>query len=207
MAANTYRWSAERLSYLDARGNVVPDTTIRKAVEGFTRLAGAHMREYTQALQAGTITVEQWRALMRRDVKLAHSAAAIIAHGGREQMTPSDWGWVGQRVRQQYEYLTRFANGLVAREIPLDGRVVRRAGLYAESAKLTFEAMRSRDAQAAGFDQERNILGKNERHCKECPILADAGWVPAGSLPPIGERECRLGCRCVIARRRFSRAA
>lgn len=44
---------------------------------------------------------------------------------------------------------------------------------------------------------ERRILGKPKtEHCTDCPPLAAQGWVPVGTLPPIGATECGHMCLC-----------
>jgi hypothetical protein len=83
--------------------------------------------------------------------------------------------------------------------------MVARAQMYGRAAHSTFEAARSRDAEASGVEQEeRNITGSGDP-CTECPSLSARGWVPLGSLPPVGSRACLANCRCRIERRRVSR--
>lgn len=205
--ATGYRWSTSRLRYLDARGRLVPETTIRKAVDAYAQESADRLVALTQRLQDGELDIPTWRFEMAKEIKMVHTATAMIAHGGRNAMTPSDWGYVGQIIRKQYAFLNRFADALTTQAIPMDDRVLRRASLYGHTARLTFEQVRERDARLAGFDQERNRLGAAERHCTECPSLSKRGWVVSGTLPQIGDRQCRLGCKCVIERRIAPEAA
>jgi hypothetical protein len=195
-------WYADDLSYRDGRGRMVSDADVRTAVE---RIAGAmadDMARLTSQFRAGEMTQAAWRDAMANDVKLVHLAASMAANGGRAAMTASDWGFAGRIVRDQYAFLRGFADQVAAGTAGTDQQIEKRARMYATSARLTYEATRDRAAEAAGFDQEMNVLGGTEHSCEECPALSDQGWVPAGTLPPIGSRSCGLGCGCTIAHRR-----
>lgn len=197
-----FTWVAADLSYRDARGRAVSDADIRDAVERISDAMADDMARLTRQLQTGEMTHAAWTAAMARDVKVVHLAAGMAAGGGRNALSQSDWGFLGRLVRDQYAFLRGFAEQVASGEAGSDTQVERRARMYATSARLTFEAARDRAAARAGFDQERNVLGGAEHHCRECPSLAAQGWVEAGALPPIGSRSCGLGCRCVIERRR-----
>ena len=104
-------------------------------------------------LVGGEITLAEWEAAMRDEIKAMHTAAAAIAHGGWDQMTFSDWGRVGAEVRKQYEYLHRWAQTLaaeVAQGIPLsEAQIAARANMYGNSSRATY----SRISQVAiGID-------------------------------------------------------
>jgi len=77
-------------------------------------------------------------------VKSVHIGMAMLGKGGRAQMTPRDWGHVGQELRRQYQYLTKFA--LEAPDLS-PAQVAARAGLYMEAATASYERA---NAAAAG---------------------------------------------------------
>jgi hypothetical protein len=198
-------WHADDLSYRDSRGRTVSDADVRAAVERITDAMADDMARLTRQFRAGEMTQAAWRDAMANDAKLVHLAASMAANGGRSAMTAADWGFAGRIVRDQYAFLRGFVDQVAADTAGTDQQIERRAQMYATSARLTYEATRDRAAEAAGFDQEMNVLGGTEHHCTECPALSDQGWVAAGALPPIGARTCGLGCRCTIAHRRSAR--
>ena len=70
-------------------------------------------------------------------------------------MSQADYGRAGQRIREQYDYINRFAQQVASGEQKLDGTLTRRAQMYAEAGRNTYEATvwaemkkRGRDAGA-----------------------------------------------------------
>lgn len=59
------------------------------------------------------------------------------------------------------------------------------------------EVARARIAREREAVEERRILGIAD-HCHDCPPLAEMGWRPIGSLPPIGQTECGPHCHCLF---------
>lgn len=181
-------------------GRAIAATSVRAAVDRLADETSVRMASLTRRLIDREITIATWQAQMMRLSKDTLLAAAVVARGGRERMRPADWGYVGRVLRDQYAYLQRFALQLAAGSAPADGRAENRARLYGQQARVIYEQMQAREAQARGWDQEQNVLHPAE-HCDECLALADLGWVRAGTLPPIGTRTCLSNCRCSIEHR------
>jgi hypothetical protein len=70
-----------------------------------------------------------------------------------------------------------------------------------QAARTTYEQIRLRGMEEAGFVQERNVLDPGAESCEQCLTLTAAGWRPIGSMPPPGERTCLYNCRCRLERR------
>jgi len=65
---------------------------------------------------------------------------------------------------------------------------------------VAVNANRQRAVDLFGEDNlvEKWQLGAAE-HCPDCLALAAQGWVPVGTLPPIGtETQCGDSCKCTI---------
>lgn len=194
-------WDAAQRRYRDAGGRFVSDAAIRSALEDVTRASATAMRDLSDQLRNGSITVAQWQTRMAGEVKTMHVVAATVAHGGKAQMGASDYGWVGSEIKKQYAYLRGFAADIESgRQMPTDA-LLARAELYAEAGRQTYEHMRARDHEATGYDQERNVLGPAE-HCPDCLTASASGWVGIGHLTPPGARQCRVRCHCHIEYRR-----
>ena len=159
------------------------------------------MRALTEQLQAGSLSLAQWQQRMADELKMLHTGAAALGRGGWSQMSQSDWGWTGQRIRTQYGYLRNFANDLATGHQAFDGRMVARAAMYAEAARPTHRAMQRRMAMTLGREQERNQLGAADRHCGQCLECSARGWVAIGTLPAPGSRSCMSNCHCSLVYR------
>lgn len=156
------------------------------------------MRETTQNLLAGTVMLADWQIQMMAAVKAVHLVALAVAHGGWNQLDQSDFGWVGQRIREQYRFLADFANEVASGAQPLNGRLGVRITMYAGAARATHREAQRRLAARRAVDEERRVLGVAD-HCKTCLQQARLGWQPFGTLKRIGDSECRVNCRCTWA--------
>lgn len=193
-----YQWSEAEQRYFYPSGRPVPPAIINRALERVIQQGANNMRAATEQLQAGSISLAQWQARMADEIKLLHTGAAALGRGGWQQMGYSDWGWTGQIIRGQYAYLRQFAQDIATGHAPMDGRLVQRAAMYASGARGTQRAMQRRMAQFFGKAQELNVLGAADRHCAACLACTSQGWVPIGTLPPIGSRTCLSNCKCTM---------
>lgn len=181
-------------------GRLVSERAVRDAVDNLADLSSQRMAAFAQRLQSGALPLADWQVGMSQEIKSAHVAAGVAAHGGRVQMAPSDWGFLGQRIRTEYGFLRDFAGQIADGTQPLDGRLIARARMYGQGARMSYEAVRARDDRNRGMTEERDILAGSD-HCTLCPDLAAQGWVPIGTLPAIGTRPCGVNDRCRIERR------
>jgi hypothetical protein len=186
--------------YREAGGRFVAESRVRSGVDAAVGLSSDRMATSAAQLRADEITVERFQAEMLRHVKEVHVANALAAHGGRAQMTPSRWGYVGARIRSEYGYVRGMVSDVIDGRQPLNRRLDARARQYAQAGAVTYEAIQAREATSRGQTEERNVLHAAES-CSQCRTLAAAGWVALGTLPPVGARICRGQCRCTIARR------
>jgi hypothetical protein len=204
-----FAWEKRAARYRDATsGRFVAERTVRAAAAQVVDASSSRMAVMTEQFRVGAVPIADWERSMRAEIKIAHLAQFEVAHGGRNAMTQADYGWIGSRIKDQYQYLNRFAAEIANGDQALNGRMVARAQMYGRAAHSTFEAAQARDAEALGISmEERNLMGGTEHHCGECPALERRGWVPLGSLPPVGSRECLANCLCRIQRRRVPRRA
>jgi len=184
-----------------ATGRLVSEGRVRLAVDAVADLASERMADLTERLLSGEVTLARWQAGMLETIKASHLAAGVAAAGGRAQMTPSQYGFLGSEIRAQYGYLRTFGAQLAAEAVPLDRRLIARAGMYGQHARVTYEAVRRRDQAGRGYRFERNMRHAKES-CGQCVTLSARGWVEIGTLPPIGSRTCLARCRCTISYRK-----
>ena len=151
-----------------------------------------------QSLIGGQVTVAEWELQMREYIRVIHTEAAALACGGWENVTPSMWGYVGSLIKKQYAYLHQFALDIQADPAYwLNGRLLVRMEMYKRAEWGTFEAVLQRLALMSGKTEERRVLGVAD-HCDDCLSAAGQGWQPIGTLPPIGNSQCKTNCHCTF---------
>lgn len=178
----------------------MPEQTIRGTLDRVIDVQAATMRDLSQGLVNGTLSLADWQLQMMQTVKSGHLIGVALANGGWNNLDQSDYGWAGQRIRTEYGYLRDFAGQIASGKQPLNGVVLARAELYGHAARQTHRAAQRRAAQRRGLEQERNQLGAAD-HCSGCLDASSRGWVAIGTLVPCGSRNCLVRCHCSLAYR------
>lgn len=198
MMPQQYFWDDRLGRYRDARGHFVSEAVIRGGVDNVIAQAQQDMRAVAQKFRTDdAFTVADFQREMMRLIKLTHVTSALAVYGGKQHMTPSTWGRVGQIIRVQYQYVTKMSQDILDGRQRLNGRLDVRAMQYANAARATYENLRRIQQPEYGRVFERNVLHAKES-CVGCVSATGRGWEPIGSLPPIGARECRGNCRCTM---------
>jgi len=179
-------------------GRWITRVQVRSWIDKFIAASQAKLLEASSAYRAGNLSLDEWQATMREEIKDAHLTAEALARGGWNQLTPADFGRVGQRVRAQYRFLAGFTEDLRRGAVRLDGAFLNRAKSYAGSALAGFYGSMGDVAASAGLTRERSMLSVAE-HCQGCIDEAAKGWVPIGTLTPIGQRPCLGNDKCHMA--------
>jgi hypothetical protein len=193
-------WSYDRNSgrYRDEKGRFLSQGAVEKLVDArIDRLDGT-LKRLTRMLVDGNITLDQWQASIREQIKAAHLQAAIIGHGGRSGMDSAEYGRVGQRLRSEYAYLQGFANDLLEQRASAP-MAVARIGLYAQSVRGSYWQGTELRKQQQGYGLMERILDAQAKHCADCMRYAGMGRVSIGALPLPGQRcECGANCKCSV---------
>lgn len=149
-----------------------------------------------QRRAAGTMPTADWRQAVQDVLKQAHLAAAALALGGWDALDRSTVGFVGSRLRGQYDYLAQFALQVPGGDA-FGPQALARLAQYGEGAVRGTASAVARRGAAAG-SQERNVSRGSVRACAQCQGLSALGLVPVGTLPEVGTRTCAGNCRCRI---------
>lgn len=204
MADLLYGWSNEAQRFRDLRtGRYISERQVRDFVDNIATEASRQLGELSAQYRANQISFTMWQAESHAVIKASQIASALAAYGGRAQMTPARWGLVGYQIRTQYAYLTQFGADVLNGRQRINGRMDARARQYGQASRSLYENIRRRTSADAGFRYERNIRHAVES-CRQCVNQSSQGWVPIGTLVPIGQRTCRSSCRCTLA---YSRTA
>jgi hypothetical protein len=198
MARPPFQFSGSTARFRDPdTGRWITRVQVRQWLDQYIAASQAKVLEASNALRAGQITLASWQSTMRDEIKDSHLVAEALARGGWNQLTPADFGRVGQRVRAQYRFLAAFTTQLRDGTVRLDGGFLARAKMYAASSRPAFYASQGVVLAGAGYTHERSLLHASE-HCDVCVSEAERGWVQIGRLIPIGERTCLGNDRCTV---------
>ena len=183
-----------------ATGRFVKELQVRADLDKYIDAKNTRLDALANQLRNREISLADWQLQMRNEMRMMHNNAAMVAKGGKAQMTQADWGRTGRELRSQYEYLDKWAADIASGKVPLDGRLAQRAKLYGQAARGTYEQSRRAQAADKGNEEEQRILHAAES-CVDCIQYAALGWQPIGSLPKIGDSQCRSRCRCTFSYR------
>jgi hypothetical protein len=199
----SYTWDASARRYRDGSGRFVPQSVVRSMMDQLWQGGRRENMKLTRQFVRGEIGADEWNKGMRSIVKGIHSAAAVFMRGGFLNMTRSDWGFVGSRVKAQYRFVDRFEGDIThtLEDLPADadlpeGAMLQRAGMYSDAGRGTMQQMGRRVARQSGLTEERRILRPGAEHCTDCKEAAAAGWQEIGTLPVIGDSACVTNCEC-----------
>lgn len=176
---------------------------MRAVMDSHTDIMRGRMQQHAASLVDGRITPAEFERRMRADIKMLHVQGRILGAGGRAQMTQSEWGKTGYKLRGEYRYLGGFARDIEAGRMSPAG-IIDRAGKYAGSSAVDqFEEARRGASKAAGYTEKRRLAFNDAGTCSTCRDEAARGWV--GIDEPgfrIGHTACQSRDRCVIEYRR-----
>jgi len=86
----------------------------------------------------GPLSPQDWRHMMREEIKREYINQYLLGIGGRDQMTFEDWGRIGGMLKEQYGHLDKFYDQIVAGKLS-DAQVGARSRMYSASAREAFE--------------------------------------------------------------------
>jgi len=173
-----WRWNETAHRYQDAvTGRFISHTyalsliqeSIRQSIVATDTLAGY--------VSAGQIAIPDWVQLMRTEVKNEYIRQYLAGIGGRSQMTQSDWGRVGNMLREQYKFLNRFAADLPNLS---EAQIRMRAGMYSESAGQAYEMAHAKVAKGWGADTAAWFVNPALENCSVCLERQQMGPRPIG---------------------------
>lgn len=173
----------------------------RRTIDRTIGFSAAFLVALSRRLQSREIQVEEWQLTFAGEIIPLHLAMAGAAAGGLGVLTLDDTGRVEQRTQEQLEYLRNFALGIAVGDVLLDGRLLRRAEMYAEAGRGTYYGEATAAMARGGFDLERSIrTARDSCHGRRygCVEQEALGWVPIGTLVLPGGRICMTRCRCYV---------
>ena len=195
-----FTWDTEKRRYYYDSGRAVPLRTLENWIDKASANAELRLENLTKDLISNKIDLVEWTLKFKDEIRNGHNAMAMIAAGGRDQMTAKEWGKAGNIIKVQYKYLDNFARQIESGEISLTDALAVRARMYGAAMYPSYvSGVRQREINA-GATEERSVLTPADGWCNGsengCIEQAARGWVPIGDLIPLGDRLCMVRCRC-----------
>jgi len=193
---NQFAYNPRARRYRDIEtGKFVSAKAVRSAVDQVIDVESGKLRELASKFTQGKISFAEWQLQSMAQIKALHVSMALAANGGINSTSPSDLGYIGNLIKQQYQFFRNMAKDIRQGRQALDGTLLARVGLYAQSARRTYEQVVKRAAKNGGAEEERRLLGAAD-HCAACAGEARKSWQAIGTLLMIGDTPCRGNCRC-----------
>jgi hypothetical protein len=201
-----YDFDEKRKRFRDKDGRLVSRREVRPLIDKLTNTVAKDAAKIANRYQSGQINLAQFEIEMRELLKSGHIIASSVGRGGRERMTLSDWAKVGNKIKWQNQYLSRFARKIGQGKIAKIA-TASRARSYASSIYISYaNAFQTAQTEfvAGGGDinPEREMLcyleQNSEEGCVECTADAAAGPMPVSEMGELGSRICGDFCKCEI---------
>jgi hypothetical protein len=197
-------YDEKRKRFVTASGRVRTRAELRREIDGLVSHTKREAKRLAQSVYSGKITAVEFDIAMRELLKSGHIVAASVGRGGRDRMSARDWGKVGQKIKWQYGYLTKFSRK-IARDILSEAASANRVQLYADALHVTFyrsfyDEMKDRpEDQPTGKDGKPllvKLVQNSMEGCPDCKADADEGWMELDEMGELGSRECGDFCKC-----------
>lgn len=155
------------------------------------------------------ISPADWKGAFRQELKDQYITQYVEGKGGRENMTPRDWGSVGGMLAEQYGYMDNFTEQLAESEWS-EEYLANRMGLYINSSRQAYERALDREAPARGFTTKTWVTDPESETCEDCETLQGQGEIPVEEpfvspstgasdiLPGTGDTICLTNCQCHV---------
>lgn len=192
-----YRWEPSAGvsgRYRDERGRFVASSTVRRELDRYLDTDDP-AKALAEVLRGRSLSLADAEIAFRRMIKNVHINAAVMARGGYANMTPRDWGLVGQRIRYNYGKARDMFKQIADGKQRLDGTLTRRFELYGEAGRNTF--YRAKQANLRPDVTHVRSIRHARDSCAECRALDGKVFAigdPSYKLP--GQRICLTRCRC-----------
>lgn len=219
LALEGWRWDAAAQAYVSRTGQMVGGASLRRQADQLADEMEYEMRAEAQRVAVGEIAIDEWQRRQAEDTKDLYVAIAMLAAGGRRNLTdelkrrveggPDKSPSITYSLNCLYEFGQNVRNG--DRNAGSEDMIAFRAGLYSAASRGIFEDVKreshrnARDPKGRRlYLYEKNSLmpGENCSDSDEAPGCIEEtarGWVPIGTLSLPGQRTCRVGCNCFMS--------
>jgi hypothetical protein len=175
---------------------------ILRTVAQESQALGLRLRRISAPLLSDTQSVADFQRALAQELKNSYIQTAMVASGGKDRIGSSQYGAIGQVLKEQYKLIDVFGQAIANGELS-SAQVRARAGSYSRSLKIAFHATEKATRKSDGFNEAKRNLDGQAEHCESCIRYAGWGWVGIDRLVVPGTKcICREGCRCNVVYRK-----
>jgi hypothetical protein len=168
------------------------------------RMAGK-LGRLTLDLEAGRITLSEWKRSFDRSITSSHILFGAFALGGIAVAVRN--ATLIDRVGEQLQYADAFSEEIRNGRAGSFAKIASRSKLYLQSPHILFTDLQLDLVKKTGFYSEAMNVLRPAEHCFRskpdepfpiCTEITKRGWIPVDEMTPIGSRKCRRWCRCFL---------
>lgn len=213
-----WEWDDQKQIYVADNRHKLDQDHLKRLALLFALAAAADLRQLGSDVASGKTPIDQWQSDVADLAKRTAVTQGALAAGGFDKLTDEVrriiTGEPGKAPGLAFsmDRLRGFADD-IDQYHPSAAAIMDRASLYSSAANGTHEAVKRESHREAKnpngqllYLYEKNILSPGvEDHCMDkgdldgCWNITQQGWVPIGSLPLIGQRQCGPNCQCSLA--------
>jgi hypothetical protein len=175
-------------------GRAVSITTIRRLLAKIETSVGARLSTFTDNLESGRWTPEQWQRETSRSIGSAHVLAGALAVGSIYAAARDRD--VQARIISEERYADNFGSEVKAGKAGSVARIKARAKSYLLPAIITFSVIEQIVRTVAGQKEAMRVRRASES-CPGC-VAYSYRWIPIAEMPRIGSLNCGGRCRCFL---------
>ena len=195
--ASPWSWDAAVGRYRDSAGKYLARDQVLAMANEYIGIS-ANVGDGLASLAAsGKLSAADFGLLARAEIKQDYLTQYMLGIGGRDQMTPSDWGTVGRQLRDQYGYMDGFVKDLADGKLT-EAQIQARMRMYVNASREAYEKAAEKSAKKAGFTEEKWTVDTSLENCPDCLAYQAEGWQEIGYFPEpgSGETQCLSNCGC-----------
>lgn len=198
-----YYWDELVGRYRDEKGRFVSAETVHNWVNQSIQISTNVTQFLASSVYEGTLSVNDWYKMMQQEIKDEYIRQYLSFIGGRNFMTPADWGSVGGMISDQYKYLKGFAQDIATGNLT-EAQIQARAAMYINSAREAAERAKAKSAKKADFDEVYWELNPQLENCPDCVEFNSMSWQLVekdpykGAYPGSGDTRCLTACGCQL---------
>lgn len=182
-------------TYYDDAGRKVSDADMRALVAETIDGYRAALRDIAQGFVDGDKNVAALMTEAQQEIKDLYTALALVGYGGKGNMNASEFGVLGANIKEQLGFLNNLGLQLFNEEIPVNGSIVGRLGMYADDGFSMWQNFILDREEKAGVERVVYIASDDGATCEGCADAA--GEYDIADCPQPGSvGECLSNCRC-----------
>ena len=189
--------------YRGEDGKFVPRITIENLITNEIVRNQRRSQALTTKLIEGDLDLDVWQQSIMQTIKESHLRLGILGSGGINNMDASKYGAIGNQIKEQYQYLAKFARSIEDSELS-EAQIRMRLDQYMQSSKVTFYKLELKTRLNDGFQRGKRLLDRQSKHCPACITHERLDWVSLSEIVAPGTScQCRSNCRCKLKYSRF----